>query len=134
MRKVLIVAAVLAGCSDSPGWSRDELPARARIDVALTGTSADTCALWASNSAFVSIEAGALDTDAPTIKVGVMPESCAWASDSQLGCSLEHGPVGSLLIDFDRSIASQVFAYTDGGGAALTCMIDYQITAVVALP
>jgi hypothetical protein len=125
MRKILIVVAALclAACGDDPGWSRDELPANARVVIEVTGFGpAAPCQPWALTTVRVS----ALDTDAPTAVTATSNGTCAWDGDA-INCPFTGGQEGTMRIDFEASTAR-----LDIPGAGM-CFTEYAITEIGAL-
>ena len=119
-------AILLAACSDDPGWSRDELPAKARVALEFTGSSAPACE--PSLEAMLSIvTVSAMDTPAPTAVVIAGDDACAWDGDA-IDCELTHGPAGTMRIDF-RASTARITGLGDGA-----CSYDYAITAIAAIP
>lgn len=124
MRKILMVAALtLAACGDDPGWSRDELPANARVAIEATGYGpAAPCQPWELTTVRIS----GLDTDAPEAVTVTSNGACAWAGDV-LTCEFINGQDGTMRIDFAASVAR-----LDRPSAGM-CFTEYAITDVVAL-
>jgi len=116
------IAILLAACSDDPGWSRDELPAKARVGLMATASSPAPCLPWNITSVRIS----GLDTDAPEAVTATSSGSCAWAGDA-LTCEFVNGRDGTMRIDF---AAATVHGDIPG---ATSCSTDYAITDVVAL-
>jgi hypothetical protein len=121
-----IAILLAAACSDDAGWSRDELPANARVALMVTGTSAPECdASFLASLASVTVHG--LDTDAPTVVVVAGDDACAWDGNA-IACELTHGPAGTMRIDFGGEAARLA------GLGASACAYDYAITAVAAIP
>lgn len=124
MRKILIAFALcLAACGDDPGWSRDELPANARVVIEVTGSGpAAPCQPWA----LATVRASGLDADAPTVVTATSSGACAWDGDA-ISCQFTAGQPGTMRIDFAASTAR-----LDVPGAGM-CFTEYAIADVVAL-
>lgn len=119
---------LLAACSNDAGWSRDELPAKARVALAVTATSSETCAAsWLADPGFTGVGAIALDTDAPKVYVRSHYDSCAWSSDT-IACDLTPDPIAHFVLDFGASAARMEVPYDP------PCSIDYAVASVTAIP
>ena len=122
-----IAILLAAACSDDAGWSRDELPANARVALAVTASSPAPCMPWDGPPGEAVVTLSALDTDAPSIVVVAGGDACAWSGDV-LSCDLTRGPVGAMRIDFGSETARMD---TPGSPA---CFTEYAITAIAAIP
>ena len=124
MKAVLAALALAAAaCSDDSGWSRDDLPAKARVGLEVTGSSPAPCQPWGITSVSVS----GLDTESPTAVTATSNGACAWDGDAII-CTFTAGQSGTMRIDF-----AAMLARLDVPGG-VTCSTDYAITAVTAVP
>jgi hypothetical protein len=122
-----IVILLAAACLDDPGWSRDELPQKARVALMVTASSPAPCMPWDGPSGEAVVTLSALDTAAPSIVVVAGGDACAWSGDA-LDCDLTRGPVGTMRIDFGGEAARM-----DIPGSP-ACFTEYAITAIAAIP
>lgn len=128
--KVAIAALALAvaACSDDSGWSRDELPAKARVALAVTATGSEMCAAsWLADPGFTGVGAIDLDTNAPKVYARSHYDSCTWVGDS-IACDMTPDPIAHFVLDFGAETARMDVPYDP------PCSIDYAVTAVTAVP
>lgn len=116
------IAFLLAACSDDAGWSRDELPANARVELEVTGSSPAPCEPWGLTTVRIS----GLDTASPTAVTVTSNGACVWDGDA-ISCTFTAGRAGTMRIDFAAMLAR---LEVPGG---VTCSTDYAITDIVAL-
>lgn len=117
------IAFLLAACSDDAGWSRDELPANARVELQVMGSSPAPCMPWGITTVRVS----GLDTASPTAVTVTSNGPCAWDGDA-ISCTFTAGQAGTMRIDFAAMLAR---LEVPGG---VTCSTEYAITAIAAIP
>ena len=121
-----IAILLAAACSDDAGWSRDDLPAKARVALEFTGSSVPACEPSFLTSLSI-VTVSAMDTAAPMVVVIAGDDACAWDGDA-INCELTHGPAGTMRIDF-RASTARIMGLGDGA-----CAYDYAVTAVAAVP
>lgn len=123
-----IAILLAAACSDDAGWSRDELPANARVALAVTATSSEACAAsWLADTGFTGVGAVDLGTDVPKVYVRSHYDTCGWSGDAVV-CDLTPDPIAHFVLDFGASTARMEVPYDP------PCSIDYAVTSVTAIP